>query len=132
MDEHTTRRPCPFCAEDIAVAAIRCPHCRSRLSLFDALEWRRDHPDRRVAGVAAAVAHATALPVNVVRLGFAFLTFFHLLGPLLYALGWATIPAHAGQPSLVERALGEAQTALRRWRDGRDTPSSRLPGAPFA
>jgi endogenous inhibitor of DNA gyrase (YacG/DUF329 family) len=44
MDETTARRPCPFCAEDIAAAAIRCPHCRSRLSLFEPNEWRRDHP----------------------------------------------------------------------------------------
>jgi phage shock protein PspC (stress-responsive transcriptional regulator) len=132
MDEDPIRRPCPFCAEDIAVVAIRCPHCRSRLSLFDALEWRRDHPDRRVAGVAAAVAHATALPVNAVRLGFGILTFVHLLGPLLYALGWALIPPRAGEPSIVERAVGQAETQLRRWRHGDGTPSSRLPGAPVA
>ena len=132
MDENTTRRPCPFCAEDIAVAAIRCPHCRSRLSLFDALEWRRDHPDRRFAGVAAAVAHATALPVNVIRLGFGVLTFVHLLGPVLYGLGWAIIPARAGEPSVVERAFGQAESMLRRWRAGDGTRSSRLPGAPFA
>jgi len=128
MDDTTARRPCPFCAEDIAVAAIRCPHCRTRLSLFEALEWRRDHAERRVAGVAAAVAHATALPVNAVRLGFGVLTFVHLLGPLLYALGWALIPPAAGQPSVVEQAFGEAETVLRRWRNGGATPPSRLPG----
>jgi phage shock protein PspC (stress-responsive transcriptional regulator) len=128
MDETTDRRPCPFCAEDIAAAAIRCPHCRSRLSLFDALEWRRDHPERRMAGVAAAIAHATALPVNAVRLGFGVLTFVHLLGPILYALGWALIPEAAGAPSVVERAFGQAETTLRRWRSGEPTPPGPLPG----
>lgn len=131
MDETTAHRACPFCAEDIAAAAIRCPHCRSRLSLFEPNEWRRDHPERRVAGVAAAVAHATALPVNAVRLGFGVLTFVHLLGPLLYGLGWAFIPRDAGGPSIVEQTLGEAESALRRWRRAdvdRDThPSGDLP-----
>ena len=128
MDETTAHRPCPFCAEDIAAAAIRCPHCRSRLSLFEPNEWRRDHPGRRVAGVAAAIAHATALPVNAVRVGFVALTFVHLLGPLLYGLGWAFIPRDAGGPSIVEDALGDAEDTLRRWRRadaGRDT---HLPG----
>ena len=121
MDETTARRPCPYCAEDIAAAAIRCPHCRTRLSLFEPDEWRRDHPERRMAGVAAAIAHATALPVNAVRLGFGVLTVFHLLGPVLYGLGWVLIPRHAGGPSIVEQTLGEVEDTLRRWRRaGRD------------
>ena len=128
MDETTARRPCPFCAEDIALTAIRCPHCRSRLSLFDALEWRRDHAERRVAGVAAAIAHATALPVNAVRVGFGVLTFVNLLGPRLYALGWAVIPPTAGEPSVMERTLRDAETALRRWRHGDAARTTRLPG----
>jgi len=116
MDETTARRPCPFCAEDIAAAAIRCPHCRTRLSLFEPDEWRRDHPERRMAGVAAAIAHATALPVNAVRLGFGVLTLVHLLGPVLYGLGWIFIPRHAGAPSIAEQTLAEAEGALRRLR----------------
>ena len=116
MDETTARRPCPYCAEDIAAAAIRCPHCRSRLAMFEPNEWRRDHPERRFAGVAAAVAHATALPVNAVRLGFGVLTLIHLLGPVLYGLGWIFIPRHAGAPSIAEQTLADAEGALRRLR----------------
>ncbi len=121
MDETTARRPCPYCAEDIAARAIRCPHCRTRLTTFDPGAWHRDHPDRRVAGVAAAIAHATAVPVGAVRLGFAALTFVHLLGPVLYGLGWLFIPRAAGTPSPVERAFGQAETTLRRWREGEPT-----------
>ena len=128
MDETTARRPCPFCAEDIAAAAIRCPHCRSRLAMFEPNEWRRDHPERRIAGVAAAIAHATALPVNAVRVGFVALTFIHLLGPLLYGLGWALIPREAGGPSAVEDALGDAEDALRRWRRADVGRDPHLPG----
>ncbi|MGH7895154.1 MAG: PspC domain-containing protein [Candidatus Binatia bacterium] len=130
MDDATPRRPCPYCAEEIAAAAIRCPHCRSRLATFDRAAWRRDHPERRVAGVAAAVAHATAVPVGAVRLGFAVLTFIHLLGPLLYGLGWLAIPRVAGDRSLVEAMLDDAAAALRRWRG--DEPASPLPGGPPA
>ena len=122
------RIPCPYCAEDIRPAAIRCPHCRSRLSLFEPNEWRRDHPERRLAGVAAAIAHATALPVNAVRLGFGILTFIHLLGPLLYGLGWVFIPRAAGGPSIVEQTLGEAESALRRWRRADTDTDTHLPG----
>jgi len=128
MDDTTTRRPCPYCAEDIAAAAIRCPHCRSRLATFDPSAWRRDHAERRVAGVAAAVAHATAVPVGAVRVGFAALTFVHLLGPALYGLGWLLIPRAAGAPSVVERTFGDAEAALRRWRGGEPTPPAPLPG----
>jgi phage shock protein PspC (stress-responsive transcriptional regulator) len=127
MDE-TTRRPCPYCAEDIAVQAIRCPHCRTRLSTFDPTAWHRDYPERRVAGVAAAVAHATAVPVGAVRLGFAVLTFVHLLGPLLYGLGWLFIPRVGGAPSPVEHAFGQAESTLRRWRGGDPTPPGSVPG----
>ncbi len=116
MDDTTERRPCPYCAEDIAAAAIRCPHCRSRLTLFEPSAWRRDHPERRIAGVASAVAHATALPTGAVRLGFAVLTVFHLLGPLLYGLGWLVIPPTGGSPSVLERALADVRGTLRRWR----------------
>jgi phage shock protein PspC (stress-responsive transcriptional regulator) len=128
MDETTARRPCPYCAEDIAAAAIRCPHCRSRIAMFEANEWRRDHPERRLAGVAAAVAHATALPVNAVRLGFGALTLVHLLGPVLYGLGWVLIPRHVGGPSIVEQTLGEAEDALRRWRRAGGDRDTHLPG----
>ena len=77
-------RKCPYCAEEIRAEAIRCPHCRSRVATSDRDRWYRDHPERRIAGVAAAVAHAFALPIMGVRLGFVVLTFVHLLGPIIY------------------------------------------------
>ena len=128
MDETTARRPCPYCAEDIAVTAVRCPHCRSRFATFDPAAWRRDHPERLAAGVAAAIAHATALPAAAVRLGFVALTFLHLMGPLLYAIGWLVIPPAAGSPSIVERFLVQALSALRRWRGDGPTPPATFRG----
>ncbi len=72
-------RKCPYCAEEIAAEAVRCPYCRSRVAALDPARWYRDHPGRRLAGVAAAIGHAVALPVSGVRLGFVVLTFVHLI-----------------------------------------------------
>ena len=63
----TDRRPCPYCAEEIAAQAVRCPHCRSRLVTFDATALHRDHPERKLAGVAAALAQALAVGGRVQR-----------------------------------------------------------------
>jgi phage shock protein PspC (stress-responsive transcriptional regulator) len=118
MDVTQPRHPCPYCAEEIAAGAVRCPHCRSRLSLHDVASWHRDHPGRVLGGVAAAIARATALPVTLVRAGFVVLTFIHLLGPLVYGALWILLPEAAGAPSLLERALGRGAAALRRMRTG--------------
>ena len=59
MDGHRT---CPYCAEEIHAAALRCPHCRSHLPAGDAQPWRRDHPDRP--------AYRQELAYNYTCLGF--------------------------------------------------------------
>lgn len=132
MDAAETRRPCPYCAEEIAAQAVRCPHCRSRLMLADASAWHRDHPERVVGGVAASIAHATAVPATLVRAGFVVLTFVHLLGPLAYGALWLLLPAHAGEPSLLERTLGRSEAALRRMRGGVARPTDMVPRRPQA
>lgn len=114
--DSTTRRPCPYCAEDIAATALRCPHCQSRLATFDSAAWRRDHGDRRVAGVASAIAHALAVPVGAVRLGFVMLSFIHLLGPVAYGVLWLLIPERADGSSILEHELDRSAATLRRWR----------------
>jgi phage shock protein PspC (stress-responsive transcriptional regulator) len=96
---------CPYCDEEIRVEAIRCRYCRSRLTSFDAGRWHRSHPDARLAGVCAALSATLAVPVAVVRLGFVVLSFFHLLGPLLYAQLWLIIPKRPGEDSLLQRGL---------------------------
>lgn len=135
QDQETTR--CPYCAEEIRAAAIRCRHCRSRLAGFDRQGWHRDHEDARLAGVAAAVARAFHVPVAMVRLGFVVLTFMNFLGPLLYLFGWAVIPQTSRHGSLAEGLASSLGSTLRheraqwRTRHGHDCqhPECRAAGA---
>ncbi len=102
-------RTCPYCGEAIRVEAVRCRYCRSRLTALDPERWHRDHADRRLAGVATAVARALAVPVGAVRVGFLVLAFFHLLGPILYGALWLVVPFRAGEDSPLTRGLARVR-----------------------
>lgn len=114
-----TIRRCPYCDEEIRAEAIRCRHCRSRLVAFDPSGWFRDRPERRVAGVAAAVAHAFAVPIAVARFGFLVATAFHLFGVIAYAALWLLVPYRLGEEppftrllALVRRVVDEIRDAI--------------------
>jgi len=100
---------CPYCAEEIAGNAVRCPHCRTRLAGLDPESWYRDHPERRIGGVAAAMAHGLGFQLSLVRLGFIVLTFFHFLGPAVYLALWIGIPFAPGQRSRLSVWLDDAR-----------------------
>jgi len=113
MDEF---RDCPFCGEQIRTAATRCRYCRSRLTTLDPERWYRDHPERRVAGVAAALARALVLPIGAVRLGFVVFSFVHLIGLVVYGALWLLIPFTPGGDAPLGRVFalgGELLTLLR-------------------
>ena len=128
-----TRR-CPYCDEEIRAEAIRCRHCRSRLAAFDPSAWYRDLPERRVAGVAAAVAHAFAVPVAAARFGFIVLTPFHLLGAVVYAALWMVVPFAPGDEPPFARVIGLARQVVDALRDAlvsrRARPSASGPTPP--
>ena len=120
--------PCPYCAEEIAFRAVRCPHCRSRLAGFDLAGWYRDHPERRLGGVAAAMAQALAVPVVLVRVAFVVTTLFVFhIGPLVYSALWLLLPYAPGDEPPLERGLDGALQTLRRWRQ-----AGAPPGGPAA
>ena len=122
-----TMRRCPYCDEEIRTEAIRCRHCRSRLTALDPSSWYRDLPDRRVAGVAAAVAHAFAIPVTAARFAFLVLTPFHFLGAIAYAALWLLVPFRPGEEPPFARVIGVARRMVGELRDAvcvRRTPPS--------
>lgn len=129
MDEF---RPCPYCGEEIRTAATRCRFCRSRLTALDPERWYRDHPERRVAGVASAVARALAVPVGAVRLGFIVLTFLHFLGPLLYGALWLLVPFSPGGDAPLTSALARARNLLDQLLSSTGGHADRPPDQPAA
>jgi len=135
-------RKCPWCAEEIRAEALRCPYCRSRVAALEPERWYRDHPERRIAGVAAAISHAMAFPLALVRVAFVLLTFVHLIGPIAYVALWLIMPPAPGEPSLLEGALSTARDWIARLRgqppharsggnDGRRSDDRAVSGGPL-
>jgi phage shock protein PspC (stress-responsive transcriptional regulator) len=80
--------------------------------LRDPAPWHRGHPERRLAGVCAAVAHHLDISVTVVRAGFVLLSLVHGIGLLLYAALWLALPEEPGRESGLDRIVDALRSLL--------------------
>ena len=59
-------RTCPYCAEEVRAAAIKCKHCGSMLSArYAPGDWYRSSRDRMIAGVCGGLAQQFGVPATV-------------------------------------------------------------------
>ena len=110
--------------------ATRCRYCQSRIGGIDPSGWYRNHPERKLAGVTAAVAHGLGVALAFVRIAFIVLTlaFLHFLGPALYVALWLVIPFAPGDDSLLDRGIARVRALVASWQGSARPPSARPNG----
>jgi phage shock protein PspC (stress-responsive transcriptional regulator) len=102
-------------------------------------EMHRNRPERRLAGVCAALADQLAVPLPLVRAGFligAFIPAINSLVILLYVGLWFVTPPALGERSALDRAIAAIRDLLgidyAESRRGEGFSSDELPSDPNA
>jgi len=112
---------CNACAMEINARAIKCPYCLTRQA--SAPTMTRNGPDRKIAGVCAAVAQQLSLDPVLVRVAFVVATL--LTGGMavgIYLLLWMATPEREGERSMLTRMLDMLDGLMGGARKGQGQP----------